>query len=280
MLTLEQRIYLIQCYGTGEECYRVVIKKFNEKYPEVSISNVGAKKLVTKFLETSSVLNIKKWLNEDVAASVLAFYYVIEAPRLSLRRRAIETEISKSHLQRIFNQIRMLPFKPKFRHTLEEEDEAKRLDFCLEMGNRVLNDFIAVFTTLAVSNALPSGHPLSAPINPFALSPIGPSGIVSGQGARGPSGIVTGTAAVGPSGIVTGLGPIGPTGPAGHGVVLGAPALPHAASGFPLAVPALGPVAPGLGPVAPILAQGPLGLVPPKLALGLGLGLGHGIHKW
>ncbi|KAJ8934422.1 hypothetical protein NQ318_015450 [Aromia moschata] len=26
------------------------------------------------------------------------------------------------------------------RHTLEEGDEAKRLDFCLEMGNRVLND--------------------------------------------------------------------------------------------------------------------------------------------
>ncbi|KAJ8951697.1 hypothetical protein NQ318_012239 [Aromia moschata] len=29
---------------------------------------------------------------------------------------------------------------PKFSHTLEEGDEAKRLDFCLEMANRVLND--------------------------------------------------------------------------------------------------------------------------------------------
>ncbi|KAJ8944323.1 hypothetical protein NQ318_016130 [Aromia moschata] len=138
----KQRIYLIQCYGTGEECYRVVINKFNEKYPEVRISNVRAKKLVTKFLETGSVLDIKKikkW-NEDDAASVLALHSVREVPRLSLRRRAIETEISKSHLQRIFKQNRILPFKPKFRHTLEECDEAKRLDFCLEMGNRVLND--------------------------------------------------------------------------------------------------------------------------------------------
>ncbi|KAJ8936849.1 hypothetical protein NQ318_000586, partial [Aromia moschata] len=41
---------------------------------------------------------------------------------------------------RIFKQNRILPFKPKFRHTLEEGDEAKRLDFCLEMDNRVLND--------------------------------------------------------------------------------------------------------------------------------------------
>ncbi|KAJ8947681.1 hypothetical protein NQ318_009566 [Aromia moschata] len=135
----EQIIYLIQCYGTGEECCRVVIKKINEKYPEVSISNVGAKKLVAKFLETGSVLDIKKskkWLNEDDAASVLALHSVREAPRLSLRRRAIETEISKSHLQRIFKQNRILPFKPKFRHNLEEGDETKRLDFCLEMGNK------------------------------------------------------------------------------------------------------------------------------------------------
>ncbi|KAJ8956836.1 hypothetical protein NQ318_014250 [Aromia moschata] len=40
---------------------------------------------------------------------------------------------------RFFKQNRILPFKPKFRHTLEEGDEAKRLDFCLEMGNSVLN---------------------------------------------------------------------------------------------------------------------------------------------
>lgn len=144
MLTLQQRIYLIQCYGTGEECYRAVINKFNEKYPEISISNVGARKLVTKFLQTGSVLDIKKskrLLNEDDdAASVIALHSVREAPRLSLRRRAVQTEISKSHLQRIFKQNRILPFKPKFRHTLEDGDESKRLDFCLEMGNRVLND--------------------------------------------------------------------------------------------------------------------------------------------
>ncbi|KAJ8937844.1 hypothetical protein NQ318_022262 [Aromia moschata] len=42
--------------------------------------------------------------------------------------------------KRIFKQNRILPFKPKFGHTLEEGDEAKRLVFCLEMGNRVLND--------------------------------------------------------------------------------------------------------------------------------------------
>ncbi|KAI4460803.1 ribosome biogenesis protein brix [Holotrichia oblita] len=73
MLTLQQRIYLIQCYGTGEKCYR--------------------------------------------AASVLAVHSAREAPRLSLRKRAIITGISKSHLQRIFKENKILPFKPQFRQT-------------------------------------------------------------------------------------------------------------------------------------------------------------------
>ncbi|KAJ8958103.1 hypothetical protein NQ318_006031 [Aromia moschata] len=81
----------------------------------------------------------------DDAASVVALHSVREAPRLPLRRRAIETEISKSHLQRIFKLNRILPFKPKFSHTVEEGDEAKRLEFCLEMSNRVLNDSFKVF---------------------------------------------------------------------------------------------------------------------------------------
>ncbi|KAJ8948322.1 hypothetical protein NQ318_019306 [Aromia moschata] len=95
---------------------------------------------MTERQQPHTLKNKKKLLNEDDAASVLALYSVREAPRLSLRRRAIKTEISKSHLQRIFKQNRILPFKPIFRHTVEEGDEAKRLDFCLEMGNRVLND--------------------------------------------------------------------------------------------------------------------------------------------
>lgn len=51
----------------------------------------------------------------------------------------------------------------------------------------------------------------SVAVNHAALSPIGPSGVVTGHGAVGPSGVVTGTVAIGPSGIVNGRGGIGPT---------------------------------------------------------------------
>ena len=143
MLTLEQRIYLIQCYGTGDKCYRAVISKFNRRYPEVRVSHVAVRKLVRKFLETGSVLDIKrsrKGLNEDDAASVLALHSVTETPKLSLRRRALQIGISKSHLQRIFKENRILPFKPQFRHALEDGDDAKRLDFCLWVGNKILEN--------------------------------------------------------------------------------------------------------------------------------------------
>ncbi|KAJ8963136.1 hypothetical protein NQ318_018601 [Aromia moschata] len=90
-------------------------------------------------------------LNEDDAASVLAIHSVREAPRLSLRRRAIETEISKSHLHTIFNQNRILPFKPKFRHTLEEGDEAKLIErecFSNKMGALLIMPLLSVIGSI------------------------------------------------------------------------------------------------------------------------------------
>ncbi|XP_018563619.1 spidroin-2-like [Anoplophora glabripennis] len=124
----------------------------------------------------------------------------------------------------------------------------------------------ATFAILAVSaSAAPSGHGLIwGGINPHALSPIGPSGIVTGHGASGPSGVVTGAGAAGPSGIVTGAGPIGPTGPAGHGIVAAAPLI------------AAAPVV----HAAPWAAAASLGAIGHG-AWGLGgHGLGLGAHGW
>lgn len=70
-----------------------------------------------------------------------------------------------------------------------------------------------------VSSAAAAHAPLAVnTINPWALSPVGPSGVVTGAGAAGPSGVVNGAGASGPSGIVTGRGAVGPTGSNGNGV--------------------------------------------------------------
>jgi hypothetical protein len=71
MLALQERTYLIQCYGTGDFCYREVINKFNEKYPKTT-SHVAVRKLVIKFVGTGFILNVKKirkHLDENDAAS-------------------------------------------------------------------------------------------------------------------------------------------------------------------------------------------------------------------
>jgi hypothetical protein len=65
------------CYATGDLCYREVINKFNEKYPKTTISYVALRKLVKKFMEIGSSLNVKKirkYLDENDGASILVFH--------------------------------------------------------------------------------------------------------------------------------------------------------------------------------------------------------------
>jgi hypothetical protein len=54
-----------------------VINQFNEKYPKTTISYVTLRKLVKKFVEIGSSLNVKKirkYLDENDEASVLVFH--------------------------------------------------------------------------------------------------------------------------------------------------------------------------------------------------------------
>lgn len=60
MLTLQQKIYLIQCYGTGDKSYRYIKEEFNEKFRGVNISRNGIRELVKKILKTGSVISLKE----------------------------------------------------------------------------------------------------------------------------------------------------------------------------------------------------------------------------
>jgi hypothetical protein len=44
MLSLEQRIYVIQCWTS----FRHIITKFNEKFPNIYVSRMGVQKLIKK----------------------------------------------------------------------------------------------------------------------------------------------------------------------------------------------------------------------------------------
>lgn len=142
MLTLQQRIYLVKCYGTGQVSYKYAIQLFNEKYEDVSVSRQALKKLIKKFDETGSVANKKKprkvYNEEDDAVTIMAVQSVADNPKKSLRQRASELNISHSLLQTIYKANKIHPFKPKFRHTLEIVDHAFRLEFCLWVGENIM----------------------------------------------------------------------------------------------------------------------------------------------
>lgn len=143
MLTLEQRVYLVQCYGTGESSYSFVIEKFNQRYPNLYVSKMGLHKLLRKFQRTGSVANLKrnkKTYDQNDAATLIVLQSVADNPTVSLRNRAQELDVvKKSHIGNILKANKIFPFKPIFNHTLEEGDEAKRLDFCLWVGNKIVS---------------------------------------------------------------------------------------------------------------------------------------------
>jgi hypothetical protein len=90
MLALQVRTYLIQCYGSGDLCYREVITKFNEKYPKTTIYFSGGRPKISKKI-CGNILNVKKirkHLDENDAAFILVFHSVEENPQMSLRNRA------------------------------------------------------------------------------------------------------------------------------------------------------------------------------------------------
>lgn len=143
MLTLEEKVYVIQCYGTGERSINMVIALFSEKYPNTAINKSTAWRLIKRFLTTGSIhykKKDKKAYDETDAGTLVALNSIDADPKMSLRNRSVNTNISKTHLQRIYKANRIYPYKVKFCHTLEEGDEARRLQFCLSLGELILEN--------------------------------------------------------------------------------------------------------------------------------------------
>lgn len=144
MLSLQEKIYVIQCYGIGEYSLREVVRMFNLKYPNSVLLKSTAMRIIKKFLKTGSVQNIKKKkkiYDQDDAAAIIAIDSVQENPKTSLRKRSSNINISKSQLQRIYKANNVRPFKPTFIHTLQQIDEGRRLDFCLSVGEKIIERY-------------------------------------------------------------------------------------------------------------------------------------------
>ncbi|KAJ8956941.1 hypothetical protein NQ318_014360 [Aromia moschata] len=83
-------------------------------------------------------------ISTKIIAIATNFYrhrdFIEENPKLSPRKRSAQNDISKTHIQRILAENKFIAFKPKIIPTLEVGDDARRLDFCLEIGARLTVD--------------------------------------------------------------------------------------------------------------------------------------------
>ena len=64
MLTIEQKIFVVQCYGLGEISYEGVVRRF-QQFPEYSLSSNTVKNIVTRFSRTGSVQNEKNSIKKS-----------------------------------------------------------------------------------------------------------------------------------------------------------------------------------------------------------------------
>ncbi|KAF2887905.1 hypothetical protein ILUMI_18269 [Ignelater luminosus] len=119
MLTLAQRIYLVKCYGIGNVSYKYAINVFNKKYPVLHVSIPALINLLKKFNATGDVKDEKRKLkkyDEDDAATLVV----------------LDSRILKAN--------RYKAFKPTILHTLEDGGDARRLEFCLVLSEKILKE--------------------------------------------------------------------------------------------------------------------------------------------
>uniref|UniRef100_A0AAZ1XEX3 Ig-like domain-containing protein n=1 Tax=Oreochromis aureus TaxID=47969 RepID=A0AAZ1XEX3_OREAU len=131
-LTREERIEIVLI--SGERSNRVIAADFNARHPtRPPISHATVSKLLAKFRETGSVLDLPKCgrkktvTNEETSVAVLASFS--KSPQRSTRRMSLKSGISRTSLQRILATHKWHPYKLQLLQHLNEDDPDRRTEF-------------------------------------------------------------------------------------------------------------------------------------------------------
>eukprot|EP00079_Xenopus_tropicalis_P034003 XP_017947774.1 PREDICTED: uncharacterized protein LOC105946840 isoform X2 [Xenopus tropicalis] len=131
-LTREERIEIVLM--SGERSNRVIAADFNARHPmRPPISHATVSKLLAKFHETGSVLDLQKCgrmktvTNEETSVAVLASFS--KSPQRSTRRMSLESGISRTSLRRILATHKWHPYKLQLLQHLNEDDPDRCTEF-------------------------------------------------------------------------------------------------------------------------------------------------------
>uniref|UniRef100_A0A669CZ07 DUF4817 domain-containing protein n=1 Tax=Oreochromis niloticus TaxID=8128 RepID=A0A669CZ07_ORENI len=131
-LTHEEQIEIVLI--SGERSNRVIAADFNARHPtRPPISHATVSKLLAKFRETGSVLDLSKCgrkktvTNEETSVAVLASFS--KSPQRSTRHMSLESGISRTSLWRILATHKWHPYKLQLLQHLNEDDPDRRTEF-------------------------------------------------------------------------------------------------------------------------------------------------------
>ncbi|KAL6479869.1 hypothetical protein MHYP_G00109020 [Metynnis hypsauchen] len=131
-LTREERIEIVLM--SGERSKQVIAADFNARHPtRPPISHATVSKLLAKFHETGSVLDLPKCgrmktvTNEETSVAVLASFS--KSPQRSTRRMSLESGISRTSLRRILATHKWDPYKLQLLQHLNKDDPDRHTEF-------------------------------------------------------------------------------------------------------------------------------------------------------
>jgi hypothetical protein len=144
-LTKQERIEIIQLYGSGANTQKQTLCLFQQIHPNRPPPSQGAiSKLIRKFRVTGSVEDRPRTGRRKSATGSEATAKVVSTVgvngRTSVRKLARQLELSPTSVQRILKKNKFFPYKYQAHQKMETDDTAKRSDFSQEMIERINDD--------------------------------------------------------------------------------------------------------------------------------------------
>lgn len=141
--SIAERVEMVKLYFQNNSCARVTARLFNNAHPDKSVSDVYVGKLLQKFSATGSVCNKKHQpqrpvRNEDVEVAILG--HIALDPTTSTRRLSEASGVSRTSAMRILKSHKYFPYKIRLVHELNDDDPDRRLQFCEEMSQRLIDN--------------------------------------------------------------------------------------------------------------------------------------------
>lgn len=143
-LTIAEKVEIVRLVGENVRSFREAAREFNRRHPQRTISFKTVANINNNFNNNGNVSKSRpQHLNNpriNLQFDEIVLQLVRDNPKLSIRKIALQLEVSQSKVWRCLKRHKMTAFKPKFLHTLEDGDEVNRLNYCLWAQGNFLND--------------------------------------------------------------------------------------------------------------------------------------------